>query len=262
MAPRKPTAQTIAFGAEVTRLRIEAGLTRLELAKRACVTRGYIAQVENGITRCRKDFAERLDKVFSSGTALADLWDDILRSAAYPKFFRDYPAAEATAVLLRAYHETFVFGLFQTKAYARTLLLDDNDFEGRMRRQAVLKSENPPTIGLVLGEAALYRQVGSPQLMREQLDYLVEVSQWENVTLQIAPTAHYRGVSGSFDLATQEDGAELLYLETSVGGHTSSDRADILHIVKAFTLLQARALSADDSRELIRKVALERWTET
>jgi transcriptional regulator with XRE-family HTH domain len=62
MASRKPTTQTIAFGAELARRRETAGLTRLELAKRVSVSRSYVGQVETGATRCREDFAQRLDE--------------------------------------------------------------------------------------------------------------------------------------------------------------------------------------------------------
>jgi transcriptional regulator with XRE-family HTH domain len=262
MAARKPTRQTISFGQEVARLRTEAGLSRLDLAKGAAVSRSYIAQVENGTTRCRRDFAIRLDKALGTDTTFADAWDDILKSSAHPKFFTDYSLAESTAALLRAYHETFVYGLFQIEKYARTLLPADNAFEGRMRRQLVLRSDAVPTICVVIGEAVLLREVGGPAVMREQLEFLLEISRWENVTLQVAPTAYYRGISGSFDLATQATGEELLYQETSTGGVTSDDRDDILHIVMAFATLQAKALSADASREFIRKVISERWTGT
>ena len=70
LAARRPTRQTISFGQEVTRLRHEADLSRLELAKRAAVSRSYIAQLENGTTRCRRDFAIRLDEALGTGTTL------------------------------------------------------------------------------------------------------------------------------------------------------------------------------------------------
>lgn len=260
MAARKPTRQTIAFGQEVTRLRNELGLSRLDLAKRAAVSRSYVAQVENGTTRCRRDFAVRLDEALGTGTTLADAWEDILKSSVHPKFFTDYSVAESSAALLRAYHETFIYGLLQIEEYARTLLTTDTAYEGRIRRQQILKAETAPTICVVIGESVLLREVGGPAVMRQQLEHLIEASLWENVTLQIAPTAYYRGISGSFDLATQASGEELLYQETSTGGVTSSERDDILHIVKAFSMLQGQALSTDASREFIRKVISERWT--
>ncbi|WP_084549709.1 helix-turn-helix domain-containing protein [Actinomadura rifamycini] len=229
MATRRPTPHTRTFGAQVGRLRQESGLSRLELAERMAVSRSYIAQVENGTTRCRQDFAERLDDALATGGTLSDAWTKLLQSSPYPKFFADFPEAEASAALLRVYHETFVYGLFQIEEYARTLLPADKDFEGRMRRQAILKRrDDPPTVCAILGESVLHREVGGPQVMRKQLNFLVEVSHWDNVALQIAPTAYYRGVSGSFDLLSQASGEELLHLETSRGGITSSERSEAI----------------------------------
>ncbi|TDC77952.1 XRE family transcriptional regulator [Actinomadura sp. 7K507] len=259
LAARKPTRQTIAFGEEVARLRHEAGLSRLELAERAAVSRSYIAQVENGTTRCRRDFAIRLDEALSTGTTLTDLWDDILKSSAHPKFFTDYSVAESSAELLRMYAETFVIGLLQTEDYARVLLPTQVALEGRLKRQQILEREAPPRIVVVLAEVVLTRQVGTPEVMYRQCERLLEVSEWDHVTLQIAPTAYYRGVSGTFSIATQPTGEELLYQEMSTGGVTSQETGDILHCVSAFAEMQARCLSVSDSRDFIRK-AMKQWT--
>lgn len=259
MPSRMPTRQTIAFGEELARLREDAGLSRLELAKRIPVTRSYIGQVENGTTRCRREFATQLDKAMDSGTTMADAWDDLLKNSRYPPWFADYPLAEGTASLLRAYETMFVYGLFQTEAYIRALPLDDSAVEGRLRRQAVLERDNPPMLSIVLAENVLWTCLGSAEVMREQCEHLVAISERENVTLQIAPTGYYRGLEGPFNLATQPNGDELLHMPAARGGITTNDREDILHIVGAFSALQAHALSADDSREFLRKAVI-RWT--
>jgi transcriptional regulator with XRE-family HTH domain len=260
MAARKPTRQTIAFGQEVIRLRQERGLSRLELAERATVSRSYIAQVENGTTRCRRDFALRLDDVLGGGTSLTDTWEDILKSSAHPRFFTDFPNAEASAVFLRAFENTLVYGLLQNEAYVRALLADDASVAARLRRQSILEGDHPPTLCVVLDESVLHRLVGTPEVMRSQCEHLSVVSELEHVKLQIAPIAYYPGVHAPFTLATQENGDELVHLSTLNGGHTSSDSADTLYASKAFATLQAHALSVADSRSLIRKVLKERWS--
>ena len=262
MAKRKPSPALKAFGAEVRRLREDVGITRTELAHRVAVTPSYISQVESGNTRCRKDFAQRLDDALETGDQLTAAWARHLRAASYPKFFADYSEAESSADLLRAYEATFIYGLFQTESYIRALLLTDDAVEARMRRQeAVLQVRTPPTIGVVLSESVLRRCVGSPDVMREQLEYLLEASHRDSVSLQVAPTGYYRGVSGSFNIATQSTGDELLYMETATGGITSSESEEILFVVSSFTMLQAKALSVDDSRTHIRKV-MDEWSRT
>jgi hypothetical protein len=206
------------------------------------------------------DFAQRLDQALDTGEQLATAWTKHLRNANYPKFFADYPEAEATAALLRAYEATFVYGLFQTDSYIRALLTGDAVAARLRRQEAVLQLRTPPTIGVVLSESVLRSCVGDPSVMREQLEYLLEVSYRDNVSLQVAPTGYYRGVSGSFNIATQPTGEELLYMETATGGVTSAEPEEILFVVSSFTMLQAKALCVDDSRNYIKKV-MDEWTQ-
>lgn len=259
MATRKPTTQTLAFGAEVARLRGGAGLSRLELARAVNVSRSYIAQVETGTTRCREDFATRLDSGLGTTPALRDAWDDLLRSAAYPTWFIDYPRAEATAALLRAFEVMVIYGLFQTESYARTLITSEAALKGRLRRQEMMRREPPPDFRIVLAETTLWTCIGGPQVMREQCEHLLALSEQKNVTLQVAPIGRHSDFGGPFNLATQPTGEELLYMSTAQGGVTSNDRQDILQVVSAFSALQAIALSADESREFLRK-AIVRWS--
>jgi transcriptional regulator with XRE-family HTH domain len=259
MAKRKPSPALKAFGAEVRRLREDVGITRTELANRVAVTPSYISQIESGNTRCRKDFAVRLDQALDTGEALASFWDKVLKSATYPKFFADYSRAEASAELLRVFGATFVVGMLQTREYAQVLLPSEAALEARLQRQHALAVEKPPRLVVVLEETVLMREVGGPEVMRAQCAHLLEMSERENTTIQIAPIAYYRGISGSFNIATQSTGEEMLYLETSTGGITSDDTGDILHCVGAFAEMQARCLSVSDSRDFIRK-AMDRWT--
>ncbi|SNS59317.1 Helix-turn-helix domain-containing protein [Actinomadura meyerae] len=141
MARRKPSPALKAFGAVVRHLREEANITRTELAKRVAVTPSYISQVESGHTRCRKDFAQRMDQALGTDDQLTAAWTKHLRSATYPKFFAEFSEAEASAELLRAYEATFVTGLLQTKEYAQVLLPSQSTLDGRLKRQQILFRE-------------------------------------------------------------------------------------------------------------------------
>ncbi|MFI0482108.1 helix-turn-helix domain-containing protein [Actinomadura sp. 9N215] len=260
MAARKPTAKLLAFGAEVRRTREEAGITRTELGARVAVTRSYISQVELGRTKCRRDFTERLDKALETGTTLADKWDELVRSSGYPKYFADFPLAEASAVMLRAFEIRLVYGLFQTEAYAGAILESEEHVKERMQRQKILTKPNAPSVFVVLDESVLYREVGSPGIMREQLEHLIALSERNNITLQIAPMGYIRGARAPFVIATQPDRSELVYLDNCVTGETSGVPDDLATVTETFSRLQANALSPSASVELIRKVVSERWT--
>ncbi|MFF5263607.1 Scr1 family TA system antitoxin-like transcriptional regulator [Actinomadura viridis] len=260
MPARKASPELKSFGTEVTRLREEAGLTRTELAALVTVSRSYVSQVESGNTRCRQDFAARLDKGLGTGTALFDAWNDLVRSTGYPRYFTDFSAAEKSAVMLRAYECRLVYGLLQVESYARVILRSDEAVDGRMRRQSILTRDHPPALFVVLDETVLLREVGSPVVMREQLEYLCTVSTWENVTLQVAPIAYHREARASFTIAAQEDRTEVVYLENATRGETSTAPDDLTSVSRTFSRLQANSLSASESTELIRKVVREQWT--
>jgi len=252
----------LSFGAEVRRLRKAAGLSQQALADMVNVTRSYIAQVESGRTRCRRENALRFDRALKSGTTLVEAWDELLesiKSDKYPEFFANFPKAEQSAIMLRAYEERVIHGLFQTEAYARALLNDDDAVKNRMRRQEILDHEPAPAITVVMDETVLYREVGGKEVMREQLEQLIQLSQGEKVNIQIAPIKYIRTVWATFVIATLPDQRQVVYTAKAYGGETSTSPAEVAIVNETMATLQAEALNAAETRALIRKVIEERW---
>ncbi|WP_165978112.1 helix-turn-helix domain-containing protein [Actinomadura darangshiensis] len=250
------------FGTVVKRCREAAGIKQGELAELANVARSYISHVECGRTKCRRDFAERLDNTLNTRGEIVQAWDDLLekiKQVRYPTHFVAFPKAEASADQLRVYENYLVYGLFQTEAYARVLLVDDDAVATRMKRQSLLSRTPRPMISVVMEESVLYRQVGSKEVMREQLEHLIELSLREGIFLQIARTAYYRGVRASFTIATQSDRSEIAYVVKATGGETTRDPSELAKISEAMHTLNAQSLNTEDSRALIRKVIEERW---
>ncbi|MBE1533375.1 helix-turn-helix domain-containing protein [Actinomadura algeriensis] len=253
----------LSFGAEVKRLRVAAGLNQQELATAVNVTRSYVTLVECGRTRCRRDFAHRLDRALKSGTGLVEAWDELLesiKSVKYPEHFANFPKAEQSAIMLRAYEERLVHGLLQTGAYASVLLGDEDAVKNRMRRQEILERTPRPVVSIIMDETVLYREVGGPCVMREQLKHLLELSIQEKVRLQIAPIRYIRNVWGSFAIATRPDHKQVAYAIKAWGGETTTDPDEIAIAAETFVILQSEALNVRDTRDLIRKVMEERWT--
>ncbi|MGK5557579.1 helix-turn-helix domain-containing protein [Actinomadura kijaniata] len=253
----------MSFGQEVRRRRKRAKITQDELAERLNVVRSYVSQVETGATQCRADFAARIDVALDTGDEIRSAWREFiepLQEEKYPTFFANFPRAEQNATMIRAYEYNVVYGLLQTKEYASALLRDEKDVANRLARQAVMRRDDPPLVCVVMSEAVLYTLVGSPETMREQLEYLIEASFEERVFIQIAPFIHYRGVWGSFHIATQPDRKEIAYADIAFGGETTSDPVRVRRASDAFATLQAQAHNETTSREVIRKVISERWT--
>ncbi|WP_083982082.1 helix-turn-helix domain-containing protein [Actinomadura hibisca] len=264
MATRRRAPELKAFGSDVTRYREAAGFTLTELARKVAVSRSYIGQVESGTTRCREDFARRVDEALNAQGEIVKSWTKLIRGTKYPRYFVDFSKVEGTAVQLRAYETHNVYGLFQTKNYMSTLLSKREDIDSRMSRQErVLNdtSDTAPKVYVVLEESILYREIGSPETMREQLEFLLEISFKKNICLQVLPShAFVPDARASFTIATQEDRREVVYAIKATGGETSDDPADLARVNDAFAMLQAEALNVKDTRALIRKVIEERWT--
>ncbi|WP_158581447.1 helix-turn-helix domain-containing protein [Actinomadura spongiicola] len=251
------------FGTVVKRCREAAGLKQGQLADLVNVARSYVSHVECGRTKCRRDFAERVDHVLNASGKIVEAWDDLLeqiKQVRYPTHFVAFPKAEASADQIRVYETHLVYGLFQTEAYARVVLIDDEALATRMGRQKLLCRQPRPMISVVLEESILYRQIGSKEIMREQLKYLIELSLQEGIFIQIAMTAHFRDARASFCIATLPDRSEVAYIVKATGGEITRDPSDLTRISTVMHTLNAKALNTADSRTLIRKVIAEKWS--
>jgi transcriptional regulator with XRE-family HTH domain len=254
-----------AFGRRFKRFREAAGLSQERLGVRANAGKGvtgqYISQVEAGRTRCTREFAETMDRELNAGGELIELWDDLVTDAAFPVWF-DWPPIEAEAVHLNSYEAMVVDGLLQTPAYASTLLYGDKEaVDARIKRQSILTREQPPapSMAVLLDENVLHRDVGGPEVMRDQLEYLVSRI-GPLLTVQIVPLRAHLGASGSFKIATLEDRTEVAYVDTSARGLTMSDPDDLAAISRTLMELRSIALPLDQSIDLIRRTAEEKWS--
>ncbi|HEX6472262.1 MAG TPA: DUF5753 domain-containing protein [Streptosporangiaceae bacterium] len=177
-----------------------------------------------------------------------------------------YPDIEAEAGTIRTFGLALVPGLLQTEAYAREVLRIgrfsenlDQLLAARLKRQAVLDRTDPPFLWVVLDEFVLHRMVGGPEVMREQLSYLVEVAQRPNVTIQIVPMGRgaYAGLNGYLTVLSFEEGPDIVYIDDQVGGHLIEEAAKVDACKIRFDQIRASALSQEESLELL-KTLLER----
>jgi hypothetical protein len=102
-----------------------------------------------------------------------------------PPGFRDWPELEGKAATLRVWSPSVIDGLVQTEAYARSLLetapgataeMVSSRLASRMERQRrVLMRDDPPSVCCLIDHTALYRIVGSPEIMAAQASRLLDV---------------------------------------------------------------------------------------
>ncbi|GHH85394.1 transcriptional regulator [Streptomyces sulfonofaciens] len=183
-----------------------------------------------------------------------------------PGWFQTYVGLEGAASLIRLYEVQFVHGLFQTEAYVHAVVSRGNaevqpaEIERRvalrLERQKVLVSENAPDFHVVLDEAALRRPYGSPEVMRGQLQHLIDVSERPNVRLQVMPfsAGGHAGESGSFTMLSfsESDLSDVVYLEQLTSALYLDKGEDVEQYEHVMRELQRAAPSPAETRDLLR----------
>ncbi|WP_067488168.1 helix-turn-helix domain-containing protein [Actinomadura hibisca] len=267
MSPARKTRRSEpalkAFGRQMKRVRIHANLTQEAIAGHTNTSDSFVSQVETGKKRCSRNFATTVDQVTGAGGALLELYDDLTKEDGSPvPLWFDWPQVEAEADMAVTWQPSVVPGLLQTPAYAAQFLSAEA-VEARIARQAVLTRTKPAPLTLVvlLNEQVLTHGVGSTEIMRAQLEHLIELSEWPNITIQLVPNSgRPAAFGGAFILATMNDRSEIAYLETTIRGITTDSPDDLAQIAQSLVKLRAKALPEDQTRDAIRKVIEEKWT--
>jgi transcriptional regulator with XRE-family HTH domain len=144
-----------------------------------------------------------------------------------PGWFQSYLGLEAAATLIRSYELQFIPGLLQTREYARAVVLlghpkaREAEVERRVAlriaRQDLLTKPGAPQLWAVLDEAALRRPIGGPEVLRGQIEALIEATKSPNVRLQIVPfnAGGHAAAGGAFTILRfpEEDLPDVVYVE-------------------------------------------------
>lgn len=164
---------------------------------------------------------------------------------------------------LRTYQCLVVYGLLQTEDYGRALLGGDEEaVSARMERQEIFIREepSPPQADVLLTENVIYNPVGGSEVMRGQLEHLLDVMS-AGVRVRIIPgMVPNAGNSGAFAIATTSDRTELGYVGSAARGLTMSDPEDLDHLITSYEAIGAHALPVSMTRDLIIRVLEERRT--
>jgi transcriptional regulator with XRE-family HTH domain len=175
---------------------------------------------------------------------------------------------EAETSSIRAYHAQLVPGLLQTEGYMRAILRAglmtasqrdeiDRFVEVRKARQALLGQEPPVALWAVLDEAVLRRRVGGADVMRDQIERLIEVSDLPNVNVQVLPddAGEHPGLEGSFMiLSFTESDPDAVYLDAATGGLYIEKPEDIGRYSWVFDHVRAAALSPRDTVRFMQQI--------
>jgi transcriptional regulator with XRE-family HTH domain len=251
------------WGRELRHYRLAAGLTQAQLAARINFSESLISGTENGNIPASPEFAKACDEALQTDGALARLLD-YRKADRFPPWFNEWPIIESKSRRLRALELAVVPGLLQKEAYASVLLNGDkNKVAARLERQQILFRDDPPPPRLyaILDEAVSLRPVGDKTVMREQLEYLIEVAALPHVSVQLIPHGVHPGLPGALAIASLGAGnGEVAYVDTILRGQIVRAPQDIEELNDMWNTLQTHALPQRESLQLIKKMVEERWT--
>lgn len=133
---------------------------------------------------------------------------------------------------LFTYESELIPGLLQTPKYARAVYQARNPGDAsseierrvalRVQRQAILTRVEPtpaPTLHVVLNEAAVLREVGGPDVMRDQIERLRDAAHRPNININILPlkVGAHAAMESAFvilDFPDPQEDPSVVYLDT------------------------------------------------
>lgn len=275
-----PTIRRWQLGNELRRARETAGVTIRAAAAEIEVQAGTLSKIEGGKQAIKGTYVKLLAPLYNLGSderrqllALAEeanrpgWW--VSYGGVVPDWFRLFLGYESDASALRTYESELVPGLLQTPDYARAVALAtkpdstpaelDRQVDLRRERQQRITGDDPPTMHAVLNEAVLLRRVGGVEVMRGQLEHLVDLARLPHVTVQVLPfeAGAHPAMTAPFLMLgfAEEPGMDTVYLENGRGSLYLEKPADLARYGTMFDQLARLALDPTASGEAIATVA-------
>lgn len=275
-----PTARRRRLSIELKKLREQSALTCAQVGQALDWSGSKVNRMETGSGRVQPSDIDALCRFYVTSDELREFLKSLARQAktrgwwqvhgaGVPEWFNIYIGLEQDASTLRQYQCEVLPGLMQTTSYARELHTTgahmsaediDRAVRVRLERQAMLTRPDAPEAWFVVNEAAVRNVIGDREVMREQLERVLDSAALPGVTLQVLPfDSGTYPVTGSFtmlgfpapedpDLVYRDGITDAVYLE---GEH------HVREYTRAFDGLRAAALSPQRSAQLIKSVVKE-----
>ena len=275
-----PTVGQVVLGKRLRELREAAGLGREEAARVLRVAAATVRRMEMAEVALKIPYLQVLLDTYGvareEAAAFVRLAEDANQPGWWqryhdvlPDWFSLYVSLEGAAKIIRSYEPHFVPGLLQTEAYARAVMeagtIGQSEPESverhvslRMERQRLLERENPPHLWVIMDETVFRRPVSaSPDVLRDQLDRLVECADRDRITLQIAEFAAgpHPGTYAPFTLFrfAEPELPDMVFTEYLTGALYLDARREVAAHLEVLDHMTARAASARRTREILRE---------
>jgi transcriptional regulator with XRE-family HTH domain len=275
-----PSVRRRRLALELRRLREAAKLTCEDVAARLECSASKISRVETGRVsvspRDVRDMLEIYGVPEDERDSLVQLARDSRQKGWWHAFgeaiqphMATYLGLESAASEIRIYKASRIPALLQTEAYAQAMLAagrgtawywQQDHLPMMMERQRQARA-NPPKVWVVIDEAALRRQVGGREIMRDQVEHLIELSALPNFFLQVISfcSGAYVAMDLPFVVLAFPDQVDpdVACLGYPTGALWIEDTAEVDRYNVFFHHLQAAALPFEASAALMTSVLKE-----
>lgn len=172
-----------------------------------------------------------------------------------------YVDLEAAATTLQTYDPELIHGLLQTPDYARAVIEGEPDIGKSQRAQrlevllarqrAVLDRDPPLRVTHILGEAALTRVIGSPEVMTDQLAHLRELDRLGHFEVRILPWnsgAHLALGRGEFTIMSFTGVADpdVVYVESVTTARYLEEENHLREYRRVWRILAGQSIPLED----------------
>ncbi|MGQ4435910.1 MULTISPECIES: helix-turn-helix domain-containing protein [unclassified Streptomyces] len=274
-----PTVGQVVLGRRLQELREAAGIKREEAAQVLRVAPATVRRMEMAEVALKVPYVQVLLSTYGVAEEEADAFVALTEEAnqpgwwqrfhdVLPEWFSLYVSLEGAAGLIRSYEPHFVPGLLQTEEYARAVLeagtigqtgpeTIERHVSLRMARQGLLERGSPPHLWVIMDETVLRRPVSiRGEVMREQLDKLLEFAERDRVTLQVAEfdNGPHPGTYAPFSLFrfTEPELPDMVFTEYLTGALYLDSRTEVSTHLEVLDHMTAHAASAQRTKKILR----------
>ncbi|MBX9366495.1 helix-turn-helix transcriptional regulator [Streptomyces sp. WAC04114] len=277
----RTTTRRRQLGAMLRKLRARQGLTLEEAGRRVDVSKATVSRYETQSGPVKWILVDALCREYGATETERDAIVKLAKEAKQQGWWSSFADAipESMNLLLTLEDEAvsenhfscvYVPGLLQTRAYSTALQranevpLGPSEIERlvdiRMKRQEILTRTKPLRLWAILDESVIRRVVGSPRLMREQLDRLLEANESPHITLQVLPFsqgAHAAALGSFVIIGGPQPALDVVYVDFHTGSLFLEKEAELERYRLAFEYLRAQALDMEASSALIHRARKE-----
>jgi len=267
------------LGAALRRLRKNAGLSGEEMAAALNISQSRVSRIELGQQVAAPAIVDSWARAAGTPDAERETLLGIAESAAaemiswrkveargLAQLQEDSRQLEATAATILNFQIAGIPGLLQVPEYARRVIeagyhIGRPDIAGavagRMNRQAILY-DGSRHLEFILAEAAVRWRLVPENLMRAQIEKVIDISTLDNVTIGIVPQAvevdvwHDHGFNILDDRG--DNGDPVVHVETLTQGLTITEPDEVAAYKDRFTQMRQLAVTGDEARVLLRRV--------